>query len=190
MESRFARRAGVLFVLPFMVFPSFGLTGSVSPASSTTGSIAETARMQVARASHTSNLLPGGKVLIAGGFAGSGSENNPYRSTELYDPRTRSFQPTGNMTIGRAGHTATLLKNGKVLIAGGWTGRYDARRAAELYDPAIGMFTPTGNMVIERADNTAALLPDGRVLIAGGVDRNENALASAELYDPKLELSP
>jgi len=89
------------------------------------------------------------------------------------------------MTIGRAGHTATLLKNGKVLIAGGWTGRYDARRAAELYDPAIGMFTPTGNMVIERADNTAALLPDGRVLIAGGVDRNENALASAELYDPK-----
>jgi hypothetical protein len=88
------------------------------------------------------------------------------------------------MTIGRTGHTATLLKNGKLLIAGGWTGRYNVRRSAELYDPSTGVFTPTGDMVIERAGNTAALLRDGRVLIAGGEDRSENALASAELYDP------
>ncbi len=182
MGSRFAKRVRGLFLVPVIIFPFFCFAGS--SASSTAGSVAETAHMQVARASHTSILLPSGKVLIAGGFAGSGNENNPYRSAELYDPRTGSFQPTGDMTIGRAGHTATLLKNGKVLIAGGWTGRYDARRAAELYDPAIGTFAPTGNMIIERADNTATLLPDGKVLVAGGVDRQGNALASAEIYNP------
>ena len=140
--------------------------------------------MQIARASHTATLLPNGKVLIAGGFGGSGTESNPYRSTEIYNLRTGSFVPGGDMTIGRSGHTATLLKNGKVLIAGGWTGRYNVRRSAELYDPATGAFTPTGDMVLERAGNTAALLPDGRGLLAGGEDRSENALATAEIYDP------
>jgi WD40 repeat protein len=184
MELRLAMRTSGLFLFSLTVLPLLCSSRPDAPPPSELGSVTETARMQVPRASHTSTLLPGGKILIAGGFAGSGSENNPYRSTELYDPRTRSFQPAGNMTIGRAGHTATLLKNGKVLITGGWTGRYDVRRAAELYDPTTGIFTLTGNLIIERADNTSTLLPDGRVLVAGGVDRHENALASAELYDP------
>src|SRR5580692_80029 len=72
-----------------------------------------------------------GKVLIAGGFAGSGSEYNPYRTAELFDPGSGTFQSAAEMTIGRSGHTATLLKNGKVLIVGGWTGRYDLRGSAE-----------------------------------------------------------
>jgi len=88
------------------------------------------------------------------------------------------------MTLGRSGHTATLLRSGKVLIVGGRIGRYDARRTAELYDPATRKFSITGEMVEERAGSTAALLADGRVLICGGVDRNMNALSSAELYDP------
>jgi hypothetical protein len=184
MESHRASRAWGLFLFPLMLLPFVGLSAPDSSVSSRAGSVAETAHMQIARASHSSTLLPDGRVLIAGGFGGSGTEYNPYRSTELYDPRTGSFQPAGNMTIGRSGHTATLLKNGKVLVAAGWTGRYNLRRAAELYDPATGVFTPIGDMVIERAGNTAALLSDGRVLVAGGEDRSENALASAELYDP------
>jgi hypothetical protein len=76
------------------------------------------------------------------------------------------------------------LKSGKVLIVGGWTGRYDLRGSAEIYDPAANTFTPTGNLVIERAGSTATLLADGRVLVAGGEDRQENAIASAEIYDP------
>lgn len=184
MESQLAKRARWLFLVPLMALPFFSFAGPDTPASHGAGSVAQTAQMQIARASHSSTLLPSGKVLIAGGFSGSGGESNPYRSTELYDPRTGSFQAAGNMTIGRSSHTATLLKNGKVLIAGGWTGRYYDRRAAELYDPATGTFTPTGNMVLERAGSTAALLPDGRVLVAGGDDRSENALASAEIYDP------
>ena len=123
--------------------------------------------MHIARASHTSTLLPNGKVLIAGGFAGSGGESNPYTTAELFDVSSGTFQPVGSMSIGRSGHTATLLKNGKVLIAGGWTGRYNRVGSAEIYDPASGAFTPTASMLIERAGNTATILPDGRVLVAG-----------------------
>jgi hypothetical protein len=184
MHWRLARGTSGLILIPLMALPLGGMMGRGSSSSSTSGAVAETSRMHEARASHTSTLLTNGKVLIAGGFGGSGTESHPYLTTELYDAHSQSFQRAGNMTVGRSGHTATLLKNGKVLIVGGWTGRYEARRAAELYDPETNSFTPTGDMVIERAGNTATLLPDGRVLLAGGVDRNENALASAELYDP------
>jgi Kelch motif len=163
MESRFTRKAFAFVLFPLMLLPFLRSHAPGYSASFSAGSVSETAHMQIARASHSSTLLPDGKVLIAGGFGGSGTESNPYRSTEIYDPRIGSFRPGGNMTIGRTGHTATLLKNGRLLIAGGWTGRYNVRRSAELYDPATGVFTPTGDMVIERAGNTAALLPDGRV---------------------------
>jgi len=184
MRSRLALLACALFVFPLIVLPFIRFSALDSAAISSAGSLAETAHMQIARASHSSTLLPDGKVLIAGGFGGSGTERNPYRSAEIYDPRTKSFQPAGNMTMGRSGHTATLLKNGKVLIAGGWTGWSNVGGSAELYDPSTGVFTPTGDMVMDRAGSMAALLPDGRVLVAGGEDRSENALASAEIYDP------
>jgi hypothetical protein len=183
MNSRSAKTAGCLLLsLMFVALFSFSLAGAPSP--SGTGAVSEIAAMHIARASHTSTLLPNGKVLIAGGFAGSGGEYNPYRTAEVFDPNSGSFQPVAEMSIGRSGHTATLLKNGKALIVGGWTGRYDLRGSAEIYDPATNAFTPTGNLVVERAGNTATLLADGRVLIAGGEDRQENAIASAEIYDP------
>ncbi len=183
MKSHPAKTVG-FFLFSLMLVPLLCFSRSGAPWPSGTGSVAEIAAMHIARASHTSTLLPNGKVLIAGGFAGSGGESNPYRSAELYDPSSGTFEPVAEMSIGRSGHTATLLKNGKVLIVGGWTGRYDLRGSAEIYDPAANTFTSTGNLVIERVGNTATLLSDGRVLVAGGVDRQENALASAEIYDP------
>src|SRR5688572_27429028 len=87
-----------------------------------------------------------------------------------------TFQATGNMTADRFGHTATLLLNGKVLIAGGMS----AGATAELYDPATRTFTRTGDMTLSRAGHTATLLADGRVLIVGG----DSAGNTAELYDP------
>lgn len=183
MKSSRTKTFGILF-LTWVFLPLVCLSHASDPWPSGSGSVAEIAAMHIARASHTSTLLPNGKVLIAGGFAGSGGEYNPYRSAELYDPSSRTFQSVAEMSIGRSGHTATLLKNGKVLVVGGWTGRYDLRGSVEIYDPATNMFTPTGNLVVERAGNTATLLADGRVLIAGGEDRQENAIASAEIYDP------
>jgi hypothetical protein len=105
------------------------------------------------------------------------------------------FTPTGSMTVARFQHTATLLPNGKVLIAGGQftdpMGEmaliYDTG-AAELYDPTAGTFTATGGMNAARFGHSATLLPSGKVLIAGGADRKDGlsmqGLASAELYDP------
>lgn len=183
MNSRFPKTIG-FFLLWVMLVPLLCFSRCGAPWPSGPGSVAEIAAMHIARASHTSTLLPNGKVLIAGGFAGSGGEYNPYRTAELYDPRSGTFESAASMTIGRSGHTATLLKNGKVLMVGGWTGRYDLRSSAELYDPATSVFAPTGNLLVERAGNTATLLTDGRVLIAGGEDRHENAIANAEIYDP------
>lgn len=183
MKSRPTKTFGYLLpTLIFVLLLCFSHAGASWP--SGPGSLSEIAAMHIARASHTSTLLPNGKVLIAGGFAGSGGESNPYTTAELFDPSSGTFQSVANMSLGRSGHTAILLKNGKVLMVGGWTGHYARPGSAEVFDPTTGSFTPTGNMVIERAGNTATLLPDGRVLIAGGVDRQENALASAEIYDP------
>ncbi len=93
------------------------------------------------------------------------------------------FGPTGAMAIVRSGQTATLLLDGRVLIAGG-----SNDNTAELYDPQTGTFSPTGpTNVVRMHGHTATLLQDGRVLITGGTDDSlaANPLASAELYDPK-----
>jgi hypothetical protein len=84
------------------------------------------------------------------------------------------------MTIGRAWHTATLLTDGRMLIAGGsWRDG-----SAEVYDPKTGTFTRTGSMTTDREFHTATLLSDGRVLIAGGSSYGGDLVASAELYRP------
>ncbi|MFL5731688.1 MAG: Kelch repeat-containing protein [Chloroflexia bacterium] len=92
------------------------------------------------------------------------------------------LEPVGSMTLSRGAHTATLLQDGRVLLAGGQQRGDQLTNTADLYDPATGKFTPTGSMTVPRAYHSAALLPDGRVLIMGGSNADGNR--SAELYDP------
>ena len=93
------------------------------------------------------------------------------------------FASTDSMNVfTRINHTATLLSNGKVLMAGGMgEGGYLA--SAELYDSGLGTFAATGSMAEGRDVHTATLLPSGKVLIAGGINMGAY-LGSAELYDP------
>jgi len=93
-----------------------------------------------------------------------------------------TFVPTGSLGGPRESHTATLLNNGTVLIAGGDTGLVFPA-IAEVYDPATGIFAPTGSMTDARDGHTATLLNNGTVLIAGGSTNTGNS-ATAELYDP------
>ena len=152
-----------------------------------TGTFRPTGSMASYRAWDTATLLLDGRVLVAGGRGGEASGGqNSLNSAELYDPKTGTFAPTGSMVSGHDSGTATLLSDGRVLIADG-----SVSNTAEVYDPKTGTFGKTGSMAYFRAWDTATLLPDGRVLIAGGEGGpaggplNFSTLSSAELYDPK-----
>ena len=145
----------------------------------TTGSMAT-----VRGEGHTATLLPNGKVLVAGGWVIDGGILS---SAELYDPATGMFSDTDNdyMMVARANHTATLLSNGKVLIAGGAVYYTGVWSSAEIYDPATGVFSATGSMTTPRMNHTATLLNNGKVLIVGGYNDIDGVLSSAEIYDPE-----
>lgn len=133
------------------------------------------------RAKHTATLLPGGMVLVTGGFG-----TMTRSSAELYDPRLETWTLTkASMKHARARHTATLLKTGNVLIAGGMSDTI-----TELYDPTTDTWDGSGNMATRRFDHVAVRLLDGTVLVAGGRTRNDihdnqSITNSAEIYDPK-----
>jgi len=152
----------------------WGTAGEPEARGQTAGTFTATGSMITPRSLYTATLLPGGKVLFAGG------QGADYRtilaSAELYDPSIGVFIPTGNMSTARAGHSATLLPDGRVLIAGGSNGF-----SAEVHDPASVTFTATGGM-LSSVNGTAVLLANGKVLIAH--DRSPYAAtATAELYD-------
>ncbi|MGA3214038.1 MAG: kelch repeat-containing protein, partial [Terriglobales bacterium] len=97
-----------------------------------------------------------------------------------------SFVFTGSMNTDFCCHSATLLNNGMVLVAGGWNYSGGTLASAELYNPSTGTFAPTGSLNTARQQHTATLLDNGMVLIAGGLSpySSSGTLASAELYNP------
>ena len=110
-----------------------------------TGKFTATGSMTAARTYHEAPRLADGRVLVTGGDPAGWIYDGPFlASAELYDPKTGKFTTTGSMTDTLTNHTATLLSDGRVLIAGGYDGRVDVA-SAEIYDPKSGTFSPTGS---------------------------------------------
>jgi len=160
-----------------------------------TGQFSLTGNMTTRRSAHSATLLTNGKVLIAGGNGDSDAYSPPGSmqrlwpagtAAELYDPTTGAFTATGVMVYSRDFHTATLLNDGKVLLAGGQecSGSACPTPTAELYDPTTGTFTATGNMsgYTSPPGLRAALLNNGTVLFVGGY--YGLGPTAAQLYDP------
>jgi hypothetical protein len=145
------------------------------------GMFVRTGDMTTSRVAHTATLLLDGRVLVAGG-RGGGWGGVVLESAELYDPATGAFAATGSMKNARAGHSATRLADGRILITGGSSGT-----EAEIYDPSTGAFSTAGNMTSSRLFHAATLLNNGKVLVTGGhpLDWSAPYIASAEIYDPE-----
>ena len=107
------------------------------------------------------------------------TDNAKSQTNVIFDGILKAAQ---RMSAQRASHTATLLSNGKVLIAGGFVGEENSLASAEIFDPKTNGFSQAENMRVERSSHTATLLPNGKILVAGGF--NGNYLDSAEIYDP------
>jgi hypothetical protein len=122
--------------------------------------------------------LKDGRVLLTGGTSGArATYNQRIADAEIYDPVTRAFTRTGSMRHSRALHTSTLLRDGKVLIAGGIN---------EVYNPDQGAFREVAPMHFPRAEHAAIRMLDGRVLITGGTAGHE-IWRAAEIFDPGTE---
>lgn len=140
--------------------------------------------LSTVRSRHTATRLSSGEVLVAGGqcWLSSTQGLEHHDTAEIYDPGAKAFNLIlGRLMFPRSGHTATLLSNGKVLLAGGVNGN-GALNSAELYDPIQRTFSlTTSGLLWPRAGHTATVLDDGRVLIVGD---KQGVTAQCELYDP------
>src|SRR5262249_1910491 len=145
---------------------------------------AATANTATAHAGGTATVLPDGRVLLAGGMKNF-IEVEPAAAVEIYDPATATWSQAASLLVGRLHHTATLLNNGRVLIAGGQTISGAATGLAEIYDPSTNTWTAAGSMASGRMWHTATPLPSGDVLIVGGLPTETSASwATAEIYSP------
>jgi uncharacterized protein (TIGR03437 family) len=148
----------------------------------------EAAPMQTRRLAHDSVLLPGGNVLVYGGFTDPGTgAGQVVPSAEIYSPKENRWTPAGLSSIGRIRPAAVLLNDGRVLVCGGSSNVAQAAPIArcELFDPAKREWSETGVMRDRRLGHGMVLLPNGKVLAVGGSSTdNVTGIRSAEIYDP------
>ncbi|MFK0236635.1 Kelch repeat-containing protein [Streptomyces vinaceus] len=150
--------------------------------------------LSVSRRLHSMTKLADGRVLVAGGLSGpySGVSQSGVTSAEIYDPATGGWTPTGALHEGRFAHSATLLPDGKVLVAGGVAPRsalsQKSLASAEVFDPVSGEWAVTGPMNDARCGHPAVLLRAGTVLVVGGMSPIGQGLFAGlsfcEVYNP------
>ncbi|WP_437680281.1 kelch repeat-containing protein [Sorangium sp. So ce131] len=140
--------------------------------------------MREVRALHTATRMNDGRVLVAGGFHVEGREGGKViAGVEAFDPATDAWQHVAPMAAARYYHTATLLEDGWVLVAGGYNAEEGATASVEVFDPATGAWRSLEPMLTARYRHAATLLQDGRVLVAGGFNAG-GIVDTAEVLEP------
>ncbi len=156
--------------------------------------------MNASRAYHAAVLMDSGKVLLTGGYDVRVIEGliqlRPLSSAEVYEPNTpegQEWTSANPMGLARAKHTATLLRNGNVLVTGGLSDGTSPSSSSEEYSAEDGTWSPLSRMSFARAGHTATLLPSGHVLVVGGFEPSASSgrgipshvpFGTVELYDP------
>ena len=135
-------------------------------------------QMRLATQNHAAALLPSGKVLITGGYTGSG---NFTRRSEIFDPASLSWTTVAGMTDGRYLHSLTALLDGRVLVTGGNAFTAPFPRRAELFDEKTMSWTAAG-MIDATGRSTATLLGNGEVLVVGG--EGSSAPWVSQIFNP------
>ena len=143
------------------------------------------ADMGEARSFPTASVLHDGRVLVTGGSHTGAGTAAIRRTAEIYDPITNDWTPAGRFEVNRAGHSATVLRDGRVLVVGG-AGPASTIAKAEMYDPGMNAWFPAGVLTLARTGHSAALMPDGRVIIAGGWSDDGSAGRMVEIFDPRV----
>jgi len=160
-----------------------------------TGTFSSVGFMLSERVGHTATLLATGEVLVVGGSSGcrpDSSDDPPWDPlfAELFEPTSKSFRGSGNMSTTRIGHSAVRLPDGKVLVLGGIPVLQNLHAQptdpayAELYDPTAHIFSSVAGLTISHENYTATLLSSGMVLIAGGQDSAGNVTSEVRLLNP------
>lgn len=139
------------------------------------------------RTNHTMTRLSNGRLVMAGGFGGSASDTT-HNTCRLYNNSLNSWGTTVNLNVARRDHTATLLLDGRILVAGGVGTSNAALDSAEAYTASPAAWANIASpMSFQRAGHEAVRLTDGVVLLAGGIDASGTILDSAELFDPSTD---
>jgi len=144
----------------------------------------QTGAMREARDLHTATLLPNGRVLVAGGFTSNAASTGASSGSELYFPETGVWLQARSMASARDNHSAVLMADGNVLVAGGYNGGYLS--SAEVYVTTSGVWRSIAPMNLPRALHAASLLRDGRILVTGGVNAT-GVLGRNEIYNPATD---
>lgn len=145
--------------------------------------------MKSYRSDHQATRLSDNRVLFTGGFVNP-KHKAATKSAEIFDPVTNTFTSIADMSIGRAGHTATLLANGKVLVYGGSQDDLAANVVGnpEIYDPGTNTWTPTAiTPLLNRYQHQAVLATDNKVYISGGQIDDGSFSATTAVYDPAMD---
>ena len=149
------------------------------------------------RMRHTSDLLPSGDVLVAGGFYGNGhghpsgyfSYNGPGNVSldrcEIYDRSTGRFRSVSPMITGRFWHRAAPLPDGRILVIGGVNVTHRGLTSCEIYDPLMDEWTSAGSLTEPRARFAATVLQNGSIMVTGGHNGTfKGPVATCEIYVP------